>query len=277
MIGQNHTYCQSRFIFSSSLYACDISPDGKWVAAAAWDNQIYFLNIETEKGKTIPQIKEFPKVSYELQPDKKSFTQNVPSENYAEIMKDGRLGIKAKKALSIVTRGAYADCKSCCFSPDGKWIAGLSDDYTVSLWDASRGRLYKTFETHSDFVRCFNFSSDSNWLATGSNDKTIRLFDMQTGRTIKVLRGHLGSVESCSFSSDGKWLVSTGDEHTVHLWKLYDQNSNLEPYVEWTNRDLFFAAGAKIQDITGLSPSNKELLKQYDALVKDEEKKEEDK
>jgi len=121
---------------------------------------------------------------------------------------------------------------SVAFSPDGRQIvsgsgsAYNSHDNTVKLWDATSGRVIRTFSGHKDAVVSVAFSPDGRQIISGSgsaynsHDNTIKLWDAATGREIRAFAGHTGRVNSVAFSPDGRQVLSGSDDKTIKLWDL---------------------------------------------------------
>ena len=107
---------------------------------------------------------------------------------------------------------------SVSFSPDGLTLASGGADYTILLWDTTKGIPKKTLTGHSEAVFSVTFSSNQRILASASGDRTVRLWDVGTGAHLKTLVGHNGFVRSVAFSPDGRTLVSGSDDKTVRLW-----------------------------------------------------------
>jgi WD40 repeat protein len=103
--------------------------------------------------------------------------------------------------------------RSAVFSPDGKRLATVSDDFTARLWDAATGKAVQTLKGHIEWVNSVVFSPDGKWLATASSDRTARLWDVATG-----LEGHTNGVWSVVFSLDGKRLATASHDGTAMLW-----------------------------------------------------------
>jgi len=105
------------------------------------------------------------------------------------------------------------------YSPDGKLIASVSSNGTISLWDTN-GRLQKTFvSSPSDkYSTRIKFSPDGQMLATTSRDK-VELWRLD-GTAIRTLFGHQGDVSTLDFSADGKTLATGSFDKTVKLWDL---------------------------------------------------------
>jgi hypothetical protein len=64
------------------------------------------------------------------------------------------------------------------FSPDGRWLAGGGKHGAVHVWDASRGRLIRSFAGHDSMVTALAFTPDSRVLISGSLDSTMLVWDM---------------------------------------------------------------------------------------------------
>src|SRR5262249_46613704 len=106
------------------------------------------------------------------------------------------------------------------FSPDGKWLATASWDWTVKVSDAAIGTPRYEALRHDDRVHCLSFSPDGRWLATGDQAGHVRLFDFKTGTVAATLEGHKSAVYGVAFSPDGKTLASAGSNGNLRLWDL---------------------------------------------------------
>jgi WD40 repeat protein len=86
------------------------------------------------------------------------------------------------------------------FSPDGRWLAGSSNN-TIQIWDTKTWECLHTLTDHIDVVSCVVFHpvpaierlgvADGNRpyiLASASYDETIRYWDVETGECLQVLR-----------------------------------------------------------------------------------------
>jgi WD40 repeat protein/formylglycine-generating enzyme required for sulfatase activity/serine/threonine protein kinase len=124
-----------------------------------------------------------------------------------------------------------------CYSPDGKKIAGGSDDGSIKIWDAETGKEVHNLSSHSDDSRVtsISYSPDGKKVASGSDDYSIKIWDAETGKELQTLTGHTENIYSVSFSPDGKRLLSSsgdsdGDDKNTdanHL-KMWDLNTGKE-------------------------------------------------
>ncbi|HOK23808.1 MAG TPA: WD40 repeat domain-containing protein, partial [Candidatus Hydrothermia bacterium] len=134
-----------------------------------------------------------------------------------------------------VQMGHAGSVNSVCFSPDRKYIASGSVDKTIKLWEASTGKLVRTFVGHESQVNSVCFSPDGNYIASGSGkweifsgsyDNTIKLWEVSTGKLVRTFEGHKLGVNAVCFSPDGKYIASGSEsvlgssDNTIKLWEV---------------------------------------------------------
>jgi WD40 repeat protein len=165
----------------------------------------------------------------------------------------------AQRTAATLTWGAKA-ITALALTPDGKLLAGASNDQTVKVWELATGRLLHTLQGHTDKVRSVSISPDGTLLASASYDEQVklwnlatgkevraipasgsdvlfspdgrtllnsqrhsydlRLLDVATGKVLRTLTGHVNLPDGFAFQPDGKTLVTGSWDRTIKLWNL---------------------------------------------------------
>lgn len=120
--------------------------------------------------------------------------------------------------LEAVFDGHGDDVTSVAFSPNGRRIVSGSQDKTIRVWDATKGKQLVILSGHEKAVSSAVFSWNGCQIVSGSADKTIRIWDTENGKQLQCLQGHKNSVNSVTFSPDGQKIVSGSGDKTVCIW-----------------------------------------------------------
>lgn len=239
-----------------AVVAIAFSPDGKTLASASNDETVKLWNVisgqlrKTLRCKYTPTALAFSRdntllaissgrgikfwstkswaLRYEVQDtgswitpiifsaDGKYFCSEGPTlESELRSAEDGRLIRQFREDWA----GHSAWITSIALSPNGKFMADGSSDWTAMLWSVQAGKALHTLK-HKSQVNTVAFSPDSQLLATGNGDNTIQIWNVKSGKLESVFKGHKGPVWSVTFSPDGKTLVSGSRDHTIKLWPL---------------------------------------------------------
>ncbi|RLB54997.1 MAG: hypothetical protein DRI90_19780, partial [Deltaproteobacteria bacterium] len=238
-----------------------ISPNGRWLATASYDNQIQLWEVARHAldRRLVPQggvydlaISSSGQQLLAALSDGTLAFWNVESSTVQAIVKahsssirriachpDGKLFATAGQDATIKLwrwtertevrelRGHAGTVMDITFSPDGKLLASGGIDKTVRLWDSQTGQQEQVLRGHTGGLRRVRFSPDGRTIATGAADKTVRLWNARSGQLIETLTGHSAEVWTLDFSPDGQLLASGDHDNTLRLWNLQDRTSRV--------------------------------------------------
>ncbi len=168
----------------------------------------------------------------------------------------------AKATLELSFQGS-GTTYSIRFSPDGKTLASVNADKTVSLWDVQTQDESAKLSGHRFTDVSIAFSPDGNFLASAGGDYTTRkgeilIWDIRTKSVRKTLATQDVYFSFVCFSLDGKTLATTGPRTSITLWDVetWTQKGTLQPH---NNRVhcLEFSPDGKLL-AAGLSGYNRE-------------------
>jgi WD40 repeat protein len=128
------------------------------------------------------------------------------------------------------------------FSPDGRWLATVSDDNLAHLWylrSEHPTANHLVLAGHDDAVVALAFDDSGHWLVTGGADRTVRAWDLRsldtsiwprrlrhTSRDRIAYRPLLtphnpkGGLELIRFNSSGTRIALSGEQGKRELWRF---------------------------------------------------------
>lgn len=119
------------------------------------------------------------------------------------------------------------------WDPAGRFLASISDDCTVKLWNTS-AECIASAQSHTRGIICLSWSRTGPctenpelplMLATGSLDTTVRVWNVQEGvlRCVHTLKHHTHPVVALAFAPDIQPdLLASGSHDRVHIWSVKD-------------------------------------------------------
>ncbi len=252
-----------------NLYFPSISADGKTIVYE--DNfGIWKLDVASGKSSEIRvEIKSDPKENdtdlVTLANDAEGFHIS-PSNRRAAIAVHGEIFTIAtdRGETQRVTDTPWKE-QDPRWSPDGKWIAFISDR-------SAREEVYVSDEQGKNAKRLSDFdcdksgivwSPDSKWLMYSGTDHKLRRVNVESGKTEELAASNAGNITGAQFSPDGAFIsyskpdnllrqhvwvkeLATGQEHEIGSEDFMSSNG-----AKWTadGRKLLFLGGVSVASI----------------------------
>ncbi|HUQ31152.1 MAG TPA: PDZ domain-containing protein [Pyrinomonadaceae bacterium] len=143
------------------------------------------------------------------------------------------------------------------WSPDGRWVAYLSDrsgEYEIYVRPSDGTGEERRVTTDGDIWRFpLVWSPDSRMLAYGDKKQRLRYVNVETGRTVDVDHSSNNDITNYTWAPDSRWLAYTklGDNQFSEIWvysvpeartqKLTGgMTSDTEPVFDPKGRYLYF-------------------------------------
>ncbi|OGO48515.1 MAG: hypothetical protein A2Z30_04570 [Chloroflexi bacterium RBG_16_64_43] len=132
-----------------------------------------------------------------------------------------RLWNPAEGTLVFTLEGHSGIVWDVAFAPDGRWLASVSDDKTLRVWDTRAGVAAQVAHLPGA-ANSVVFSRDGTRLVIGvalGKDGLLYSYDLASGALSGGFAAHAYSIPSLALSPDGGALVSLGTvDRTIKVW-----------------------------------------------------------
>jgi WD40 repeat protein len=114
--------------------------------------------------------------------------------------------------------GHTAFVQAVAWSPDGRYVASASKDYSVHVWGATTGMRLVAYRGHKADVFTLAWSSQGQYIASGGMDDEVHVWEAATGAPLVVYDDPQSWVEAITWSPDGRRVVA-GSWHGIYIWE----------------------------------------------------------
>ncbi|VGO18430.1 InlB B-repeat-containing protein [Pontiella sulfatireligans] len=272
------------FEHEESVYCCDISDDGRYVAASDADRMLRVWDLVTSECIFEVDADSRSDVEFFHSGDLLITTSSdeiklwsVPDGELMETWEDGggSLAISDDDSLVATCSDGIADIwdassGSLLYSHqfDNQWISVrefsvdgskllMTSGNDVGIWDVVTGDRLKFFEGHSLTVLDAAFSPDDLHVISGAYDDLVKVWDVTTEQCVKNCIGHSDSVQAVAYLPDGRFVSVEGGAVGTRgiIWQLVDPDNLHEVHIAGGFGSGQYSVGETVY-IGGVSPSS---------------------
>ncbi len=224
MNAQDAIAAQETAVFSANQLATAVVDAEQNFRAA--ENQSRFVLARELAGIATDQLNSDPQLGLLLSLEAVNLTESVDLAA-PESAEDALFRAMQSSQLRRIFSGHTEGINNVAFSADGRFLATVSQDTDVKLWDVATGQEIGTLTGHGQPVNAVAFSPDGSRLATAGNDGFIILWDTTSLELITPLNGQDGAVNDIAFHPDGQRLIAAYASSAVRLWDISNRRSEL--------------------------------------------------
>ena len=240
--------CELLYGHTDIVLACDVSPDGLWLASVSKDQTIRLWDISDENniqcvGVGFGHAEAVGAITFGKRPStydvRSSYSSSyLFSGSKDKTIKSWSIGsfIRGQKKSAKLTSTSVAlvenidvrdskrahekDINSLAMSPNDALLASGSQDKTIILWNAKDLSQVATLRGHKRGIWSVEFSPVDKYCASASGDRTVKLWSISDFTCVKTFEGHMASVLRIRFMSNGMQMMSSGADGLVKLWTI---------------------------------------------------------
>ncbi len=191
----------------------------------------YQLRLEPVWSRVADALGEIGSVeSAEFSPDGKYIISGTKYDNSVVMW-------RTSDGTELWRKYAQQEVERVGWSADGQYVAAASEDFLVTVYDATSGEVQRTIK-HSQGIDGLTWSHQGSLLVSGEEKTTdadgtthgiIRVFDMSSGEEVKTL-DFGNTVNELFFSPDDRYLLAVG-HGAVRVYGVADWSllQTLEP------------------------------------------------
>ncbi len=193
-----------------SWTAMDLSPDGRLLAAVAWEDSNVHI-FDTASGRRVKNLTgDFSAVAF----GPRRGVLAAAGMDAIEIFDTDTWEARRLRTPRVLHAGPPIPLLGVMFGPEADYV--LTAGVAGRVWDTSDGELIGSLEPPPT-IRSVAVSPDRRVLAVAGNDLT--LWELPSGRRLHISSEHEGGPTAVAFSPDGETLVTAGrGENELVLW-----------------------------------------------------------
>jgi len=196
-----------------NLFFPTVSADRRVIV---YEDNFGIWKLDTQTGKTA-ELK-FNIVSDDKENDFEMITVRAETEGYALSPTGKRAAVSAHGEIFTVATDqgdvqrvtqSYSRETNPEWSPDGKWIAFVSDKSGQDeVWIAKEdGTGLKQVTTGATEKHAIEWAPDSKALLVSASDHKLYRYDLDKPQPLVIAQGEAGNIQGPSFSPDGRWIA----------------------------------------------------------------------
>lgn len=142
-----------------------------------------------------------------------------------------------------LTNSSDANDRFPVWSPDGKWIAYISDkdgEFNIWLRDAVSGKERMLTKDLKTYIFSMQWAPDSRTILWSEKKNTLNLTDIATGKTEVIASSGIGAINSYNWSPDSRYITYVQPEKEMNNIIIYDRNTGEKHQIT----DGWYNAGA---------------------------------
>jgi WD40 repeat protein len=128
-----------------------------------------------------------------------------------------------ERKLGMTGRGG-GDVNTIVLSPDGKKVAGGSDDGVVRLWDVDTGTVIAKLAGHNNKISSVCWNRDGGRVVSGTySDGTARVWDVESGKPVLAIETRQRNLWAVIYSPDTTMIATGGhSQHSGEDLQIWD-------------------------------------------------------
>jgi tricorn protease len=184
------------------------------------------IDAETEENATETRTFTSEADDYDLAPNSRRIVVSVHGELFTVPVEEGD--------IKQITDSSARD-RSVSYSPDGKWLAFISDRsgreelYVVAVDGPAEAQKL----TDIDALKFgYNWSPDSKEIAFTASDSKLRKINVASKQTAEIDSSRYGNVSTPEWSPDGKWLAYSKSDasRTTDIYLIASSGDDKQPH-----------------------------------------------
>jgi WD40 repeat protein len=208
-----------------------VSPDASWLACGSSNSSIRMIPLTGNN------------IGYSMEGHKggiKSLIFSYDGKFLYSAALDGKVlkwDIAARTSINVGT--GSIEISSIDLSSKGNYLAGISADGNVLVWNPDNNSANFRIETAGKNITVVRFNSVNNYLALGDASGMVELWDIDKHKKISEVKAHNGRINDIQFNPVLKQMATSGNDKEIKIYNVKDPSDLTETPVSLTDNDGF--------------------------------------